>query len=104
MKKAGIDYDEILSPAARYDTVRVVLTVADPERLQLRQFDVTTAFLYGTFREEVYMRQPEGFDNGSGRLCKLKRHLYGLKRDPRCWNRRFVDFMYSALMFICAPT
>jgi len=39
------------------------------------------------------MRQPEGFDDGSGRVCKLKRRLYGLKQAPRCWNQRFVDFM-----------
>jgi hypothetical protein len=39
------------------------------------------------------MRQPEGFDGGSGRVCKFKRSLYGLKQAPRRWNQRFVDFM-----------
>ena len=48
-------------------------------RLQLCQFDVKTAFLYGTLEEEVPVRQPEGFDEGSGQVCKLKRSLYGLK-------------------------
>jgi len=39
------------------------------------------------------MRQPEGFDNGSSRLCKLKRSLYSLKQAPRHWNQLFVEFM-----------
>ena len=91
VQKAGIDYDETFRPVTWYDTVRAVLAVAAVERLQLRQFDVKTAFLYGTLQEEVYMRQPEGFDDGSGRVCMLKRRLYGLKQSPRCWNKRFVD-------------
>ena len=39
------------------------------------------------------MRQPEGFDDSSSRVCKFKQSLYGLKQAPRCWNQRFVDFM-----------
>jgi len=92
-QKAGIDYDENFSPVAHYNTVRAVLAVAALERLELRQFDVKMAFLYGTLQEEVYMRQPEEFYNGSGRVCKLKRSLYSLKQAPRIWNQQFVDFM-----------
>ena len=52
-----------------------------------------TAFLYGTLQEEVYMREPKGFDDGSSRMCKLKPSLYSLKQAPRCWNQRFVDLV-----------
>jgi hypothetical protein len=48
VQKAGIYYNEIFSPVPRYDKVRAVLAVAALQRLQLRQFDVKTAFLYGT--------------------------------------------------------
>ena len=57
MQKADIDYDETFSPVARYGTVRAVLAIAALERLQVRQFDVKTAFLYGTLQEEVCVKQ-----------------------------------------------
>ena len=83
MQKADIYYDETFSPVAQYDNVRGVLAAAALERLQLRQFDVKTAFLYDAVQEAVYIRQPEGFDDGSRRVCELKRRLYGLKQGPR---------------------
>lgn len=89
-QKAGIDYNEAFSPVARYDTVRTVLSVAATDGLKLLQFDIKTAFLHGKLKE-VYMKQPEGYDDGTGRVCKLKRNLYGLKA-PRYWNHRFVNF------------
>ena len=91
VQKARIDYDENFIPVASYDIVRAVLAVAALERLQLHQFDVKTAFLYGTLQEQVYICQPEGFNDGSGRVCKLKWSLYGVMQAPRCWNQQFVD-------------
>jgi hypothetical protein len=67
VQKVGVDYNQTFSPEARYDTVRAVLAVAAMGRLQICKFDVKTAFLY--------MHQPEGFDDGSGWNCKLKRNL-----------------------------
>jgi len=40
--------------------------------MKLKQFDVKTTFLYGELEEEVYLEQPESFDDGSGRVCRLK--------------------------------
>ncbi|CAI7778423.1 unnamed protein product [Closterium sp. NIES-54] len=32
---------------------------------------------------ELYMLQPEGLDDGSDRVCRLKKAIYGLKQAPR---------------------
>ncbi|KAG5883624.1 hypothetical protein JTB14_029569 [Gonioctena quinquepunctata] len=39
------------------------------------------------------MEQPKSYQDGTNRLCKLLRSLYGLKQTPRCWNRRFTEFL-----------
>ncbi len=92
-QKAGVDYTETFSPVARYDTIRAVFSVIASENLHVSQFDVKTAFLYGELQEEIFMRQPDGYDDSTERVCKLNRSLYGLKQSPRCWNRRFKAFM-----------
>ncbi len=44
---------------------------------------------------EVYVRQPTGFDNQSGDVCKLRRALYGLEQSPRVWYDTLVAFLKS---------
>ncbi|CAI7838573.1 unnamed protein product [Closterium sp. NIES-53] len=41
--------------------------------------------------EEIYMKQPEGYDDGSGHVCRLNKAIYGLKQAPRCWYARLVE-------------
>ena len=53
-----------------------MLSVAARDKLYLLQFDMSTAFLYGDLEEDIYMIQPEGCDDGSGRVCHLKKSLY----------------------------
>ena len=64
--------------------------------MKLKEFYVKNGFLYGELEEDVYLEQPEGFDDDSCRVCRVKRSLYGLKQAPRCWNKRFISFMEKA--------
>lgn len=80
------EFGETFSPVAKADTFRFIMQMASQYHMRISQFDVRTAFLNGDLHEEVYMRQPEGFDDRSGRVWLLKKSLYGLKQAPRCWN------------------
>ena len=86
----GIDYEEKFSPVVRYDSIRVLLALAAYENLEMRQFDVKTAFLYGELLEDIYIAVPEGIDVCEKGLkepvCKLNKALYGLKQASRCWG------------------
>ena len=51
--------------------------------------DVKGTYLNGILKEEVYMTQPEGFNNGTWRLCQLINTLYRLKQSGHEWNEEF---------------
>jgi hypothetical protein len=92
-QRKGIDFQDTYSPVVKYETIRILLSIAAVRKLNLTQFDVKTAFLYGTITEELYMEQPEGFNDGSGRVCKLNKSLYGLKQSPRAWNETIKEVL-----------
>ena len=48
--------------------------------------DMKGTYLNGTLTELVYMWQPDGYNNRTGRVCHLKKTLYGLKPAGREWN------------------
>ncbi|CAI7850756.1 unnamed protein product, partial [Closterium sp. NIES-54] len=84
-QKEKVDHKELFAPVVKSTTLRTLLAGAAIERWVVKQMDVTTAFLNGIFEEEMFMAQPEGFDNGSGIVLKLKNALYGLKQARRQW-------------------
>lgn len=89
----GFDYNETYSPTARLTTFRVLMSIAVQFGLHVHQLDVKSAFLNGKLNEEIYMQQPKGFEDGTSKVCKLQKSLYGLKQASRMWNQRFHDFM-----------
>ncbi len=58
-QKFGCDYDETFSPVVRGESVRALLAL---DTQHLHQMYVQTAFLNGELQEEVYMKQPEGYE------------------------------------------
>lgn len=89
----GVDYQEIFSPTTRYDSIRIILSIAAKYNLEMTQFDVKTAFLNGYLDEDIYIEIPEGVNINSKYVLKLNKSLYGLKQASRCWNKRFTEFL-----------
>jgi hypothetical protein len=57
--------------------------------------DVKSAFLNGVISEEVYVKQPPGFEDlkHPDHVYKLEKSLYSLKRAPRAWYDRLNNFL-----------
>ncbi|KAJ3702693.1 hypothetical protein LUZ61_006398 [Rhynchospora tenuis] len=82
----GIDFKKTFAPVAKMVTIQTFLAVAVAHGWELHQMDVHNAFLHGDLHEEVYMRLPPGFSSQHpGKVCRLRKSLYGLRQAPRMW-------------------
>ena len=91
----GVNFFETYAPVIRYDSIRVLLSIAAREDLEIIQTDVKTAFLHGDLNELIYVKQPEGFDDGSSKVCLLKRPQYGIKQAPSQWFKKMREVLLS---------
>ncbi|WVZ85698.1 hypothetical protein U9M48_032593 [Paspalum notatum var. saurae] len=83
----GIDYEETIGPVARLEAIRILLAFAALKGFKLFQMDVKSAFLNGFIEEEVYVRQPPGFEHPK------YPNRYGRKQAPRAWYGRLKKFL-----------
>jgi Reverse transcriptase (RNA-dependent DNA polymerase) len=83
-QRPGYDYQETLSLVIRMETIRAILSLVPIKKLKIQQMDVKGAYLNGILKEKVYMKQLEGYDNGTGRVCLLIKTL--LKAYAQKWR------------------
>jgi hypothetical protein len=65
-QRPGYDYLKTFSPVIHLETIRAILTLTAIHDFVIQQMDVKGAYLNGTLEEKVYMRQLEGYDDGTG--------------------------------------
>ncbi|KAH9657669.1 CCHC-type domain-containing protein [Citrus sinensis] len=101
-QEEGIDFDETFAPVARLESIRMFLAYACHKDFILYQMDVKSAFLNGYIMEEVYVKQPAGFENEKfpDHVYKLSKALYGLKQAPRAWYDRLKNFLLDNDFFM----
>jgi hypothetical protein len=94
-QRPGEDYaiSEIFAPVVKLESLRILLAYAVTEELHLLQGDVKTAYLNSDLKEDVYMRQPKGFEEPGKEtyVCKLKKSIYGLHQSARNWYLTMCD-------------
>jgi Reverse transcriptase (RNA-dependent DNA polymerase) len=101
----GVDYFDTFTPVAKLASIRAVLAMAAAEDMELHQIDIKGAYLNGelTERETIYMSQPPGYPapNSAGKVCRLRKTLYGLKQSGRRWYQKLVDIMLKLVFSRC---
>ncbi|CAI7774630.1 unnamed protein product [Closterium sp. NIES-53] len=92
MQVCGADYD----PVSSYITLRIFLSIVAVLDLNLMQLDMKNAFLQSKLDRVLNMYQPDYFDDGTGRVCKLLKSLYGLKQSLLLWYRALDGVLLGA--------
>ncbi|CAI7884124.1 unnamed protein product [Closterium sp. NIES-54] len=92
----GPDYNKTYSPVNSYVTLRIFLSIVAVFDLNLMQLDMKNAFLQSKLDRVLYMYQSDYFDDGTSRVCKLLKSLYGLKQSPLLWYRALDGVLLGA--------
>ncbi|KAD7117131.1 hypothetical protein E3N88_04399 [Mikania micrantha] len=104
VQKKGIDFEEAFAPAARIETIRLILAMAAKDKWVVHHLDVKSAFINGDLQEEVYVTQPKGFEvkGKESMVFKLHKALYGLRQAPRAWNLKLEKSLKDKGFHKCA--
>uniref|UniRef100_A0A2N9I5S8 Uncharacterized protein n=1 Tax=Fagus sylvatica TaxID=28930 RepID=A0A2N9I5S8_FAGSY len=100
----GKDFGATFAPVAKLTSVRLLVSLAASHSWPLHQLDIKNAFLHGDLLETIYMDTPPGFraeGEYAGKVCRLRKSLYGLKQSPRAWFSRFSEVILSMEFVRC---
>ncbi|GJW50560.1 retrovirus-related pol polyprotein from transposon TNT 1-94 [Tanacetum coccineum] len=100
-QEEGIDFEESFAPVALIEAIKILIANAASKNMVIYQMDVKTAFLNGDLQEEVFVSQPEGFEDPEHptHVYRQKKYLYGLKQAPRAWYDTLSKFLIATKFF-----
>ena len=89
-QRSGQDY------FMRHTTIRTVVVLAAIHNLELCSVDISHAFTNSDVDAEIYMKQPERFEQGGSKyVCKLNKSFYGLKQSPWLWGKKLAQVLFE---------
>ena len=98
-----IDYGATFTPVIKPALVQLLAVLGCQNDWKIDTFDVKRAFLWGILKEEIYICQPKGFEQGDWRksVWLMLHGIYGLKQSVLEWYEQVCSVM-SDLGFIHA--
>nr|GEU99873.1 hypothetical protein [Tanacetum cinerariifolium] len=77
---------------ARLEAIRIFIAIAIYMNFIIYQMDMKSAFLNRKLKEEVYVKQPPGFESNEypNHVGKLDKALYKIKQAPRAYENTMV--------------
>ena len=92
-QQLGIDYNETWAGVTRLESVRMTAAIAAKLDLKLWRIDFVGAYLNSLTKEDIYMKQPEGFVQPGleDYVCKLVHTIYGTMQGAHDWYETLTD-------------
>jgi len=90
-QEPSVDFKETYAPVSKATTVRTLFAIAAAKGFEVTQVDISTAYVNAEVEEEIYMKQPPGFEikdkDGKDLVCKLKKSA---KTRSKSFTRNFL--------------
>nr|GEV76714.1 retrovirus-related Pol polyprotein from transposon TNT 1-94 [Tanacetum cinerariifolium] len=95
----GINFEESFAPVTRLEAVWIFVAYVAHKLFTIYQIDVKTDFLNGPLKEEIYVKQRDGFVDPyhPERVYCLRKALYRLKQALRETEHQLADMFTKAL-------
>jgi len=100
-QQLGIDYNETWAGVTRLESVRIMAAIAAKLDLKLWRIDFVGAYLNSLTKEDIYMKQLEGFvkPGFEDHVCKLVHTIYGTMQGAHDWYETLTE-TYNKLGYI----
>ena len=73
--------------------IRMILATANHLDWEIKMMDVKGAYLNSILNEEIYMAQPDHFNDRSGWVLKLVQATYRLKQAGHVWHQKLCHVL-----------
>ena len=92
-QQIGVDYNETWAGVTRLESVRMTAAIAAKFGLKLWRIDFVGAYLNSLTKEDIYMKQPEGFvePGFEDYVCKLVHTIYGTMQGAHNWYKTLTE-------------
>jgi hypothetical protein len=94
-QKPGVDFKETWAPTGSLTELFCLFAYAAACDFDIIQTDIRKAFLNGPLDKGIYLAQPPGFNDGTNRVWRLHKALYGLHQGAHAWYLHLRDFLRS---------
>jgi len=92
-QQTGVEMIDAFAPMAHPTTIRLLVSIAAANGWDIKQADISTAYLSAKLPEMIYLSPPKGKERKDGKVMGLKRAVYGLATSGALWHECFVDKM-----------
>ena len=100
-QQLGVDYNETWAGVTRLESIWMTAAIAAKFNLKLWRIDFVGAYLNSLTKEDIYMKQPEGFiePGYEDHVCKLVHTIYGTMQGGHDWyetlSKTYNDLGYT---------